>query len=145
MAKTSSIAFGETLLAKLLPLAIVIPLWLRIQEFIPELQISFSVEQGAYILAIAIIIVVSIIEFRTSQGHIRGIESLNLGSGLALFIMVGGLILLAWIFLNDIQSFTGATTFNGIVSAYLGFSILIISIQAVREIIGVKKKLAAVG
>ncbi len=142
MGKTSTVAFGETLLAKLLPLAIVVPLWLRIQDFIPELRISFNVEQGAYILAIAIIIVVAIIEFRTSQGPIRDIGSLNLGSGLALFIVIGGIILLGWILLNDVQTFTGTSTFNGIVSAYLGISILIIGIQAVREIIGTKKKLS---
>lgn len=145
MVKTGSVAFGETLLAKLLPLAIVIPLWLRIQTFVPEIQLTFNIEQGAFILAIAIIVVVAIIEFRISQGTIRGFDSLNLGSGLALFIIVAGLILLGWIIGTNVTSFTGAGTFNDIVSAYLGFSILIIGIQAVREITGTRKELKRQG
>lgn len=145
MVKTGSVAFGETLLAKILPLAIVIPLWLRIQTFIPEIQIQFSIEQGAYMLAIGIIVVVAIIEFRISQGAIRGFDSLNLGSGLALFIMIAGLIILGWIIATDVQTFSGASTFNDIVSAYLGFSILVIGIQALREITGVRKELKRQG
>ncbi len=145
--KSGKIALGETFLAKLLPLAIVIPLFLRIQnyELLDFVNFTFNLEQGAYILAIGIIIVVAIIEFRISQAGKHGFDSLNLGSGLALFIWVTGIILAGYIIATGTTDFTTASALNDIVAAYLGFSILIIGIQAIREVSGTRQELKRIG
>lgn len=147
MVKSGKVAFSETLLAKLLPLAIVIPLFLRIQNFdgFEFIRIQFDIEQGAYILATGIIVVISFIEFRITQGNARGFASLNLGSGLALVIVLIGIGFLIWILVFGINDFSTQNTFNDYFTFYMGFSILIISIQAIREITGKKRRLVSEG
>jgi len=141
MPKTARIALSETLLAKILPLAIVIPLWLRMQNYFPDFRITFDVEQGAYVLAIAIIAIVSFIEFRISQAGLHGWDSFNLGVGLSLVIAIVGTILLGFIIITGYHNFTGSSQFNDIVSFYMGVAILVIAIQGTREIMLFKKEL----
>ncbi len=143
MAGSGKIKFAETLLAKILPLVIVIPLFFSLQTFFPNLQIEFDFKQGAYVLALGIITVVSFIEFRIAQGGIRGIDSLNLGSGIALLLTFIGLgfLIYALAFSYDFND----TDINVYVSAYMGFSILVIGIQAIREVTGTRKTLKASG
>ncbi len=142
---SAGVALTNTLFAKLLPLAIVIPLFLRIQsyDFLDFINFpQFSIEQGAYVLAIGVIIAAAIMEFRISQGGVRTFESLNLGSGLALVIVAVGLILLGFIIATNETNFSGASGLNDIISFYLGFSILIIGIQAIREVTGTRKEIS---
>lgn len=141
MAKSGKIAFVETLLAKILPIAIVVPLWLRMQTYFPDFRISFDVEQGAYVLALGIIVVVSFIEFRIAQAGDRGWSSLNLGSGLAILIVMVGIGLLVFVLATDYKNFTGSGPVNDVLMFYLGGSILVIAIQAIREIFGLRKEL----
>ena len=143
MAGSGKIKFAETLLAKILPLVIVVPLFFSLQTFFPNLQITFDFKQGAYVLALGIITVVSFIEFRIAQGGIRGIDSLNLGSGIAILLtFIGiGLLLFAIGFNYDFND----ATINQWVSAYMGFAILVIGIQAIREVTGTRKSLKTAG
>ena len=143
--KTGKITLVETMLAKIIPLVIVIPLWLRMQTYFPDFKIVFDIEQGAYVLAISIIVVIAFIEFRIAQGNERGLESLNLGSGLAALIVIVGLILLAWILVTEYKNFLGSNFLNDIISFYLMGSIIVIGIQAIREIAGKRKVLKAGG
>ena len=143
--KTGKITLVETMLAKIIPLVIVIPLWLRMQTYFPDFRIIFDIEQGAYVLAISIIVVVAFIEFRIAQGNERGLESLNLGSGLAALIVIVGLILLAWIIVTEYKNFLGSNFLNDIISFYLMGSIIVVGIQAIREIAGKRKVLKAGG
>jgi len=139
MVGSGKIQFGEILLAKILPLVIVIPLFFSLQTFFPELRITFDFKTGAYVLAIGIITVVSFVEFRIAQGHQRGIESLNLGSGIAILLVLIGIGLLIYTFAFG-YDFNDATI-NQYISFYLGVSILVISIQAIRDITGTRKSL----
>ena len=143
--KTGKITLVETMLAKIIPLVIVIPLWLRMQTYFPDFKIVCDIEQGAYVLAISIIVVIAFIEFRIAQGNERGLESLNLGSGLAALIVIVGLILLAWIIVTEYKNFLGSNFLNDIISFYLMGSIIVIGIQAIREIAGKRKVLKAGG
>ena len=143
--KTGKITLVETMLAKIIPLVIVIPLWLRMQTYFPDFRIIFDIEQGAYVLAISIIVVIAFIEFRIAQGNERGLESLNLGSGLVALIVIVGLILLAWIIVTEYKNFLGSNFLNDIISFYLMGSIIVIGIQAIREIAGKRKVLKAGG
>ncbi len=136
---SKKIVFFEVMLTKLIPIFIVIPLWLRMQTYFPEFRISFDIEQGAYVLAIGIIVVASFIEFRIAQAGERGWQSLNLGSGLAAIISITGVILLAFVLATDYRNFTGASQLNDIIMFYLGVSIIVIAIQALRDIMGARK------
>lgn len=143
--KSGKITLVETMLAKVLPIAIVVPLWLRMQNYFPDFRISFDVEQGAYVLALAIITVVAFIEFRVAQAGEKGWTSLNLGSGIAAIIVIVGLILLGFVLATGYHNFTGSSQFNDVMSFYLMGSILVISIQALREIFGLRKELKTRG
>lgn len=143
MVGSGKIQFGEILLAKILPLVIVIPLFLSLQTFFPELKITFDFRTGAYVLAIGIITVVSGVEFRIAQGKEKGIESLNLGSGIAILLVLVGIGLLIYTFAFGYQ-FDDAAINQG-VSFYLGVSILVLSIQAIRDVTGTRKSLKASG
>lgn len=136
---SKKIIFFEVMLAKLIPIAIVVPLWLRMQTYFPDFRISFDVEQAAYILAIGIITAASFIEFKIAQGGEKGWTSLNLGSGLAAIISIVGVILIIFVFATQYTNFTGSSQFNDVVTFYLGFSILVIAIQALRDIMGARK------
>lgn len=143
MAGSGKIQFGNTLMAKILPLVIVIPLFFSLQTFFPDLVLVFDFKQGAYILALGIITVVSFIEFRIAQGGERGFESLNLGSGIAIILVIIGILFLIFTIATDYKF--NDSTINQWISAYLGFSILVIAIQAIREITGTRKALKSAG
>lgn len=127
------VGLGQVILLKILPLVVILPLFFSLQTFFPNLQITdFNFEQGAYVLAIGIIVVVSAFEGRISAGGEPGLKGLNLGSGISYILMMVGIIFLVFIigFGYDFNN----VDINIWISYYLGFSLLIIVIQAVRDI-----------
>jgi len=126
------VSLGQVVLSKLLPLVIIIPLFFSIQTFFPALELTFDFEQGAYVLAIGIIVVVSAFEGRISQGGQKLPEGLNLGSGISYILMLAGIGFLIFI-LGFGYTFNDATI-NEYISWYLGISLLVVVIQTFRDI-----------
>jgi len=126
------VSFGQIVLSKLLPLVIIIPLFFSLQTFFPNLQITFDFEQGAYVLAIGIIVVVSAFEGRISQAGVSLPEGLNLGSGISYILMLAGIGFL--IFILGFGYTFNDTTINEWISWYLGISLLVVVIQVFRDI-----------
>jgi len=126
------VGFGQIVLSKLLPLVIAVPLFFSLQTFFPELKITFDFEVAAYVLAIGIIVIVSAFEGRVSQGGEVGFKGLNLGSGISYIIMLTGMAFL--VFILGFQYDFNNPEINVWISYFLGFSILILGIQAIRDI-----------
>ena len=136
---SGKVGFGTTALAKLLPLALVIPLALRLQTIFPIIHLNFDVEQFAYALALGVTVVISFVEFKIAQGENKGADSINAGSMLAVITSIVGLLLLIYVLAIDYNYADEFT--NDIISVYFFFAIFLISVQAAREI-GVGRKIA---
>ena len=126
------VGLGQVILLKILPLVIIVPLFFSLQTFFPALELTFNFEQGAYVLAIGIIVVVSAFEGRISQGGQKLPEGLNLGSFISYILVLAGIGFLIFI-LGFGYTFNDATI-NSYISAYLGVSLLIIVVQAIRDV-----------
>jgi uncharacterized membrane protein len=140
---TGKVALGTTMLAKILPLALVVPLFLRLQRFDFLPRLDFDVTQFTYLLAIGVTTVVSFVEFRVAQGEKRGSESINVGMAVAGILTLAGLSFLVFVVVFD-YNYTDFNT-NQWISAYLGIAIFILAVQAAREILIGRKALKYTG
>ena len=131
---SGKVAFGDTALAKLLPLALVIPLTLRLQTIFPDIHLNFDIAQFAFTLAIGVTAVISFIEFRVAQHEQKGAASINAGSLLAGITTFVGVILL--IYVISTNYLFNDEFINDIVSIYLFFAIFLLIVQASRELVG---------
>ncbi len=134
---SGKVAFGNTALAKLLPLVLVVPLTLRLQTLVPEIHLSFDVVQFAYVLAIGVTVVISFIEFRVAQAEKRGAASINAGSFLAGLTTIAGVIIL--IYVLAFNYIFNDEFINDIITVYLFFAIFLLIVQATRELTGARK------
>jgi len=140
---TKRVALGTTFLGKLLPLVLVIPLFFRLQTFDFLPSIDFDITQFTYLLALGVITVVSFIEFRIALGE-RGpasgkLAGLNLGSAIGIILVLVGLTFIFFVVFFDYQY--DDPTINDWISWYMLFAIFVLSIQAIREISGVRRLL----
>jgi hypothetical protein len=137
---TNKVAIGTTMLAKLIPLFLVIPLFFRLQTFDFLPSVDFDITQFTYLLALGVITVVSFIEFRIALGErpspLGKIGGLNLGSAIALILVMIGLIFIFFVVFFDYQY--DDPTINEWISWYMLFSILVLSVQAIRELVGAR-------
>lgn len=129
---SNKVALSTTIFAKLLPLFIVVPLFFNLQRFDFLPQVNFNIEQFAYLLALGIISVISFIEFRIAQHEQGNIKGLNVGSALAIILVVVGLSFIVFVVATNYDY--SDSTINQWISTYMGIAIFVLSVQAVREI-----------
>jgi len=140
---SGKVSLGTTMLAKILPLVLVVPLFFNLQTFDFLPAVNFDVTQFSYLLALGVVTTISFIEFRIAQGEKRGAESINIGMGLGIIFTVVGLSFIVFVVATDYQ-YTDATT-NQWISGFLGLAIFFLAIQAIREITVGRKQLKQAG
>ena len=141
---TGKVKLGNTMLAKVLPLVLVIPLFMRLQDFSFLPSVDFDVTQFSYLLALGVITTVSFIEFRVAQGEGKaGWAGLNIGSALGLVLTVVGLSFIVYVVALDYTYNDSAI--NDAIAWYMLFAIFVLSVQAIREVVGTRKVLKSQG
>ena len=130
---SGKVTLGTTVLAKILPLVLVVPLFFNLQDFDFLPSIDFDVTQFTYLLALGVIATISFIEFRVAQGEKTSHDRINIGMGLGIIFTIIGLILIGFVVITN-YTYTDPAT-NEFISWYLGLAIFFLSVQAVREIV----------
>lgn len=133
---SGKVQFGGTALSKLLPLFLIVPLTLRLQTIVPDLHLTFNVEQFVYSLAIGVTIVVAFIEYKVANAERRGVDRLHAGSILAATVAFAGLILLGFVLATNY--IYNDEVINDIISLYLFFAIFLLVVQSIRELAGAR-------
>lgn len=139
---TKRVAFATTILAKVLPLVLVIPLFWRLQTFDFLPAFAFDVTQFSYLLALGVITVVSFIEFRIALGERATggkLAGLNLGSAIGILLVLVGMSFIVFVVAFDYQY--NDPVINDWISWYMLFAIFVLSIQAIRELAGARRLL----
>lgn len=127
-----TIQLKSTVIAKLLPLLLIIPLWWRLQtlEFLPAF--TFDVTQFAYFLALAVAVGASYIEILTAKRGRPLAKALDVGIAIALGVFIVGIGLLVFVLATN-YDYLDANT-NLFISYYLLVAIFILGVQGIREI-----------
>ncbi len=123
----------STLIAKLLPLVLIIPLFWRLQTFDILPAFTFDVTQFAYLLALSVAVLASVLEYDAAKGGKKGFfKSLHIGTAIAFLAVLAGIGLIIFV-LGTNYDYTDPTI-NQIITYYFIVIILILGIQGIREI-----------
>jgi len=136
LARTGKVIFGDTLLTKLLPLVLIIPLTLRLQTIFPDIHFTFDITQFTYLIVLGVATAAAFLEAQLARSE-KGVEGLNIGVMLGAILFIAGLGFIAFVLITGYEY--NNQDINNVISFYLFFAIFVITVQAIREIAGARK------